>query len=68
MVSIRTCVEFPIGKPFFSIKLLLLLPSVEPKSRDQDPVAVDPYRQEVRENHLGTKGAVKKLCKRIKIH
>lgn len=58
---IRTCIKFPIRKPFLIVKWPLLLPSVEPGSRDWEPVAGDAYRQEVRENHLGTKGTASAL-------
>lgn len=57
VVLIRTCIEFLIRKPFLIVKRLLLLPSVELESRHRGSVAGDPYRQEVRKNHLGAKGA-----------
>lgn len=37
----------PTGRPFLIVKWLVLL--------DYEPVAGDPYRPEVRENHLGTR-------------
>lgn len=55
VVLIRTCIGFLIRKPFLIVKRLLLLPSVEPER--QESVAGDPYRKEVRENHLGAQGA-----------
>lgn len=55
VVLIRKCIEFLIRKPFLIVKWLLLLPPWS-ESSDREPVAGDAYRQEVRENHLGTKG------------
>jgi len=47
--------ELPTGRPILIVKRLL--PSVELESRGREPEAGDALRQEVRENHLGTKGA-----------
>ena len=55
VVLIRTCIGFPIGKTFFIVKWLLLL-SLELEPRLWAGGG-EPYRQEERENHLGTKGA-----------
>lgn len=50
VVLLGTCIEFPIRKPFLTVCFCAV----------REPVAGDPLRQEVRENHLGHKGAWKK--------
>lgn len=56
----KTCVQISNGKSFFTCIIIASAgPCVKPKSSEKEPVAKNPYRQEVRKSYLGNKGAEK---------